>query len=354
LQALILAGGSGTRFWPLSRTSRPKQLLALEGERSLLQETVDRLRPLVGAESVWISTTRALAGEVRRQLPEVPPEQVLAEPVGRNTAPAIGWSVRAMPEAARQEVVAVLPADHRMADGAAFRAALAGAAAAAREEDRVMTLGVVPRWAETGYGYLELGEAAGAVPGVRRVRRFVEKPDALRAADFLAAGGYLWNAGIFVFRGATLLAHLARLAPELARGLEAMAAAASPEAADEIYARLPALSIDCAVMEKLDGIATVPLDCGWSDLGSCEALYEVLGAAAEGNAAHGGETLALDARGNLLVSDPGAPGVIAVLGVSDLVVVRTADAVLVCPRERSQEVRRLVDELKARGRRDLL
>jgi mannose-1-phosphate guanylyltransferase/mannose-6-phosphate isomerase len=357
LQALILAGGSGTRFWPLSRTSRPKQLLALEGERSLLQETVERLRPLVGAESVWVSTTRALAGEVRRQLPEVPREQVIAEPVGRNTAPAIGWSVRAMPEAARRGVVAVLPADHRMADGAAFRAALAGAAAAAREEDRVMTLGVVPRWAETGYGYLELGEAVGAVPGVRRVRRFVEKPDASRAAAFLASGAYLWNAGIFVFRGATLLAHLARLAPELARGLEAMAAAASPEAADDIYARLPALSIDYAVMEKLDGIATVPLDCGWSDLGSWEALYEVLGAGAEGaegNAVHGGETLALDARGNLLVSDPAAPGVIAVLGVSDLVVVRTADAVLVCPRERSQEVRRLVEELKARGRRDLL
>jgi mannose-1-phosphate guanylyltransferase len=150
---------------------------------------------------------------------------------------------------------------------------------------------------------------------------------------------------------------VARLAPELARGFEAMAAAGSLEAADEIYARLPALSIDYAVMEKLDGIATLPLDCGWSDLGSWEALYEVLGVGAGGaedNAAHGGETLALDARGNLLVADPDAPGVIAVLGVSDLVVVRTADAVLVCPRERSQEVRRLVEELKARGRRDLL
>jgi mannose-1-phosphate guanylyltransferase/mannose-6-phosphate isomerase len=354
LQALILAGGSGTRFWPLSRTPRPKQLLALESERSLLQETVDRLRPLVGPESVWISTTRHLAAEVRRQLPEVPPAQVLAEPVGRNTAPAIGWSVRAMPAAARQGVVAVLPADHRVADGAAFRAALERAAAAAGDEDRVMTLGVVPRWAETGYGYLELGEPLGAVPGVRRVRRFVEKPDARRAAEFLASGGYLWNAGIFVFRGATLLAHLARLAPELGQGLEAMAAAPSPEAADELYGRLPALSVDYAVMEKLDGIATLPLDCGWSDLGSWEALYEVLDADREGNAVHGGPALALDARGNLLVGDPGAPGLIAVLGVSDLVVVRAGDAVLVCPRGRSQEVRRLVDELKARGRADLL
>jgi len=355
LQALILAGGSGTRFWPLSRNARPKQLLALESERSLLQETVDRLRPLVGPESVWISTTRALAAEVRRQLPEVPAAQVLAEPVGRNTAPAIGWSVRAMPEPIRQGVVAVLPADHRMADGEAFCAALAAAARAAEGEDRVMTLGVVPRWAETGYGYLELGEPAGAVPGVRRVRRFVEKPDARRAAEFLAAGGHLWNAGIFVFRGTTFLAHLARLAPELAQGLERMAAA--PEAADEIYGRLPALSIDYAVMEKLDDISTLPLDCGWSDLGSWEALYEVLAADApdaSGNAVHGGAALAVDSRGNLLVGDPAAPGLIAVLGVSDLVVVRAGDAVLVCPRDRSQEVRRLVDELKARGRRDLL
>jgi len=354
LQALILAGGSGTRFWPLSRTARPKQLLALDSERSLLQETVERLLPLIGPESVWVSTTRALAPEVRRQLPAVPPEQVVAEPVGRNTAPAIGWSVRAMPEAARQGVVAVLPADHRMADGHAFRQTLAAAAMAAETEDRVMTLGVVPRWAETGYGYLELGEPVGAVPGVRRVRRFVEKPDPERAAGFVASGGYLWNAGIFVFRGATLLAHLARLAPELARGLEAMARASSPEAADRLYAGLPALSIDYAVMEKLDGISTLPLDCGWSDLGSWEALYEVLAADAQGNAAHGGETLALDARGNLLVSDPGAPGVIAVLGVSDLVVVRTGDAVLVLPRARSQEVRRLVDELKGRERKALL
>ena len=353
MQALILAGGSGTRFWPLSRTSRPKQLLALEGERSLLQETVLRLRPLVGPEAVWISTTRALAPEVRRQLPAVPPEQVLAEPVGRNTAPAIGWSVRAMPEAARRGVVAVLPADHRVADGDAFCAVLARAAAAAGREDRVMTLGVVPRWAETGYGYLELGEPVGEVAGVRRVRRFVEKPDAPRAAGFLASGGYLWNAGIFVFRGATLLGHLARLVPALARGLEALAAA-PPEDADELYGGLPALSIDYAVMEKLDDIATLPLDCGWSDLGSWEALYEVLAADPQGNAAHGGETLAVDAGGNLLVSEPGLPGVVAVLGVSGLVVVRTADAVLVCPRERSQEVRRLVEELKARGRRDLL
>ena len=351
MEALILAGGSGTRFWPLSRQLRPKQLLALDGERSLLQATVDRLAPLVPPASVWIVTTRALAAAVREQLPEVPPEQVLEEPMGRNTAPAIGWAVRSLPEAKRRGVVAVLPADHRVADAAAFRDTLARAARAVEAEDRVMTLGVVPRWAETGYGYLELTPGADAA-GVREVVRFVEKPDAAKAEGFLASGLHLWNAGIFVFRGMTLLDHIARLVPDLHAGLEAIARSPGSEI-DALYARLPAESIDYAVMEKLTGIGTLPLDCGWSDLGSWEALAEVLPADAAGNWSRG-ETVAADAAGNLLISEAEDGGVVAVLGVSGLVVVRTADAVLVCPKERSQEVRRLVAELTARGRGELL
>jgi mannose-1-phosphate guanylyltransferase len=347
LRALILAGGSGTRFWPLSRQRNPKQLLALEGERSLLRATLERLRPLIEPEAVWVCTTEALAERVRADLPEVPPEQILLEPEGRNTAPAIGWSVRSMPEAARRGVVAVLPADHRMGDAAAFRETLERAAWAVERQDQVTALGVVPRWAETGYGYLELEPETGP-DGVRRVRRFVEKPSAETAVGFLAAGNYLWNAGIFVFRGSTLLSVLERLQPELARGLEEIAA--HPDRLRELYRRLPAESIDYAVMEKLDGISTLPLDCGWSDLGSWEALDEVLPKDEQGNAGRG-DRLAVDARGNLLVADAGT---IAVLGVEGLVVVRTGDAVLVCPKSRSQEVKRMVSELKARGREDLL
>jgi mannose-1-phosphate guanylyltransferase len=350
VRALILAGGSGTRFWPLSRKSRPKQLLALEGERTLLRDTLERLAPGIPPEAVWVCTTEALADAVRRDLPEVPPEQILSEPEGRNTAPAIAWAVRSMPEEVRRDVVAVLPADHRMGDPAAFRGALERAARVVEREDRVMTLGVVPRWAETGYGYLELEPASedNGEDGVRRVRRFVEKPSAENAERFLRSGNYLWNAGIFLFRGSTLLDIVARLQPELARGLEEIAAA--PDRLRELYGRLPSDSIDYAIMEKLDGIATIPLDCGWSDLGSWEALDEVLPRDERGNTGRG-DTLAVDARGNLLFADQGT---IAVLGVEDLVVVRTGDAVLVMPKSRSQEVRKIVNELTARGRRDLL
>ncbi len=346
--ALVLAGGSGTRFWPASRRHRPKQLLALEGERSLLQSTVDRLRPLVPAARVWISTTEALADAVAEQLPEVPAAQILTEPAARNTAPAIGWSLVAMPERVREGAVIVLPADHRIGDPQAFRAALAEAAAMVESEKRILTLGVVPTRPETGFGYLEMAEALPGAPGLRRVRRFTEKPDRATAERFLAGSEHLWNAGIFVFRGSVLLDGLERHAPELWRGLAELARA--PERVGELYPKLPSISIDYAVMEKFEEMAALPLDCGWSDLGSWDALADLLPADAAGNAARGGAVV-VGGSGNLTYAEEGT---IAVLGLSDLIVVRSGDAVLVARRQDAQQVRRIVDQLAASGREELL
>ncbi len=347
-EALVLAGGSGTRFWPASRRARPKQLLALDGKRSLLQQTVDRLAPLVPPESVWISTTAELAAAVREELPEVPAQQILAEPAGRNTAPAIAYSLLAMPEARRRRPVVVLPSDHRIASPESFLATVRAAGEVAERDDRMLALGVTPRRPETGFGYLELGEPLAGADGLRRVARFTEKPDLATAERFVASGTHLWNAGIFVFRGTTLLAALERHAPDLAAGLAAIVA--EPGWVDELYPRLPSISIDYAVMERLDDLATLPLDCGWDDLGSWGALADVLASDAGGNAARG-ELVAVESSGNVVYSDGGT---VALLGVDGLVVVRTADVVLVLPRERAQDVRRIVSELERRGRGELL
>ncbi len=348
MQALILAGGSGTRFWPLSRHSFPKQFLSLKGDRSLLQATVDRQRPLIEPDDVWISTTEALAEQVRSQLSEVPADQVLAEPTARNTAPAIGWALGVMPRTVREGVVAVLPADHRMEDSAGFRTVLERAGRAVENADRVMTLGVTPNRVETGYGYLELGEPLLGEPDLRRVKRFTEKPNLETAGTFVESGNYLWNAGIFVFRGTSLLDHLTRLEPEVGEGLAAIRA--DPGRTAELYAALPATSIDYAVMERLDDLATLPLDCGWSDLGSWAALAEILSPDGPGNASRG-DVLAIDSADNLLWAESGQ---IAVAGVTGLVVVRTAETVLVVPKERAQEVKRIVAALRRYGRDDLL
>jgi mannose-1-phosphate guanylyltransferase len=351
--AVIMAGGSGTRFWPASRAKTPKQLLPLagDGRESLLAATVRRIAPLVPPERVYIATGQHLADATAAALPSVPRAQLLCEPVPRNTAPCIGWANATIARRDPDAIVMVLPADHFIVDEDAFRAVLARAIASA-DAGRITTVGVVPTRAETGYGYVEIG--AEIAPGVRAVARFVEKPDRARAEEYLAGKRHLWNAGMFFFRASAMkdaiAAHLPALAAGLAKIDDAAARGDEARALATTFPELPSISVDHGVMEKAAGLAVVPGDFGWNDVGSWESAWELARKDAAGNALPEG-SVAVDATGNLVrdLTRAGSKRVYALVGVSDLVVVETDDAVLVIPRDRAQDVRAVVDALKARG-----
>lgn len=353
MYAAILAGGSGTRFWPLSRTGRPKQFLDLLGGGSLIEATAARLPPLASPEETLVVCGAAHADEVRRRLPALPPANVLVEPAARNTAAAVALAALFVAERDPEGVVAILPSDHHVGDPAAFRAHLAAAEAAAKK-GHIVTLGLVPTRPETGYGYIHAGAPVGEEAGrpVHRVSAFVEKPDLDRAKAYLSAGTYYWNAGIFVFRADVMRAELARHRPSVSAPLEQVAGRLhDPEALAAAWAEVESVSIDYAVMEPTDKAAVIPAEFGWSDLGSFASLPEVLPAAAEGNVVVG-DAVTVDARRNVIHA--GAGRLVAVVGVEDLVVVDAGDAILVCPADRSQEVREVVRRLRERGREDLL
>ncbi len=351
--AVIMAGGSGTRFWPLSRATRPKQLLPLGGsEVSLLRATRDRISSLVDAEHTLVVTSQALGERIRAELPELPPENVLLEPVGRNTAPCVGWAASVIARKDPEAVLAVLAADHHIADPAGFLRVFGRAVDAARSGDMV-TVGVRPTRPETGYGYVELGEELA--PGVQRARRFVEKPDEMRARQFLAAGRFLWNSGMFFFRADELLGmvrqHLPGLGDLLRQYDEAAVRGEEQELVKTTYASMPDISIDHGVMEKAARVAVVPGDFGWSDVGSWTSAWE-LAPRDEAENALFGDVVAIDTRGSYLRSTSGK--LVAVLGLEDVVVVDTEDALLVLPRSRAQDVRAVVNALKSQKRTQYL
>ena len=370
VHAVILAGGSGTRFWPASRRDRPKQLLPLAGREGepLIAATVRRLDPLVPAERVWIATGPRIAEATAAALPGVPRSQILVEPVARNTAAPIGWAAATIARKDPDAIVAVLPADHFIADEPRFRAVL-GTALGAAEGGWLTTVGIVPTRPETGYGYIEVG--AAVAEGVQGVARFVEKPDRARAAEFLAGGKHLWNAGMFFFRARVMREAIAKHLPELGAGLDRLdaAAAAGNEAAvlAELFPKFPSISIDHGVMEKASKLAVVPGSFGWNDIGSWEVTWELAAHDAQGNAVPEG-TVAVDARGNLvkdLTTGGGSGGSggsgasgsrrrFALVGVDNLVIVETDDAVLIIPRERAQDVRTVVEALQNRGETERL
>jgi mannose-1-phosphate guanylyltransferase len=363
--AVIPAGGSGTRLWPASRTEHPKFLHHLTGsERTLLQATVDRLEPLAPAARTYVVTGVAHAVGVSRQLPALPVENILVEPSPRDSCAAIGLAAMVI---ARREPTAVMgsfAADHLVRHQDRFVAAVRTAVETAAD-GYLITIGITPTRPETGYGYLRCGgllHGGGRDCDVKLVGEFVEKPSREVAVDYVSSGRYLWNAGMFVWTVEAFLAELARQQPELHSGLrkivEAWDGPRREAVLGEVWPTLPKISVDYAVMEgaaAASRVATVQCDLGWTDVGDFHALGEVLPADATGNVVitgdGAGETLMLDSHDMVLV--PRSGRMVAALGVSDLIVVDTPDAVLVCPRNRAQDVKKLVEKLRESGRHDL-
>lgn len=362
---IILAGGSGTRFWPRSRKAKAKQVLALDGERTMIQRTVDRLMPLAARGDFWVITNDLLSGEICGQLDCVPEEQVICEPVARNTAPATGLAAFLIERDAPDAVLGMFPADHTIANEREFLAVIEQGAAIAASGENMVVLGIKPTRAETGYGYIETG--AAAPNGAARVRRFTEKPNRERAEAFVAAGNYCWNSGVFLWSARTLANAVREHLPETAPHLEAIAKAWGTADFRQVFAELYPLceniSVDYAVLEPRSAkgehrsnLYCLPAEFGWSDLGSWAALYEHQLKArnhcdTHDNVAECGGALAIDARGNYVYSPK---KFVALVGVHNLVVVETEDAVLITTRDSSQDVGKIVKELAAEGRKELI
>jgi mannose-1-phosphate guanylyltransferase len=363
---VILAGGRGKRFWPRSRRRAPKQLINIIGSGTMLQQTVARLAPVLRQAQLWVVTNDDLAADVRKQTPGVPRAHILSEPVGRNTAAAIGLGAIHLRHLHGDAVMAVLPADHYIREPAKYRRLIRAALDVAASAGQIAVLGIQPTRPETGYGYIECvkrrgGRAVGALP----VRRFTEKPSLRAAKGYVASHRHFWNAGMFFWRVSTFMEKLRWYLPQTHSALEEIAAAIGTPRYERtlraIYPRLQDISVDYAILEPATeqtpehGVSVIPAKCGWSDIGSWETVYELLSRGSgrgkfRENVAPGPH-FALDARGNFLWS---AGKFIAAIGVRDLAVVETPDALLICPRERAQDVGKVVEWLEAKKREDLL
>jgi mannose-1-phosphate guanylyltransferase/mannose-6-phosphate isomerase len=359
LHAVILAGGTGTRFWPLSRSLTPKQLLSIVGEESMLALTLERTRALAPQSRIWVVTTRAQAGQIRRELDSLglADARVLEEPEGRNTAAAIGLAAVAVLAVDPEATLAVFPADHHIRESGRFLDLIRKAREVASQR-WLVTLGIQPTRPETGYGYIQRGSCLEACSSGRsagedcfQVARFTEKPSREKAEEYLASGDYYWNGGIFVWRADRFMEELERHLPGHYRGLREIAGLPEKGAVRrnriaEIYGGLESISVDYGIMERSDRVAVIPADMGWSDVGSWETVRELLDRDRAGNVLQG-DVLALDTRNSLVRA---GDRLVATLGVEGLVVVDTADAVLVCDEKRSQDVREIAERLGREGR----
>jgi mannose-1-phosphate guanylyltransferase len=363
VHVVILAGGRGTRFWPRSRARTPKQLLNIVGKQTMLEQTVARLRPLLPAANIWTVTNAEQASQVTKQLPAAARKRVLTEPVGRNTAAAIALAALHVRHAARGDaLIAVLPADHYIANPERYRVITRAALDVARRPGRMVVLGIPPTRPETGFGYIErMGDALDSrgFP-VYAVRRFTEKPALSVAKVYAGSGDYHWNAGMFFWRASTFLENLNKYLPKTYAHLETLADSIGKSSYDRklraIYSKLENISVDYAILEPATrqpgqpNVFVIPAEVGWSDIGSWAAVYELL-AKIPGENILPGPAYTLDASGNIVWSPS---KFVAAIGVNDLVVVETSDALLICPRERAQDVGKVVKWLEENRRKDLL
>ncbi len=349
LYAIILAGGTGTRLWPRSRRDRPKQFLDLLSARTMLQQAFDRIAPLIPPDRVYVITNASYIGEICAQLPEIPASQIIGEPEGRGTAPAIGYAAALLNARDPEAVMIALPADHFMQHDAAFREAICAAEKVA-EQNFLVTFGIQPSYPETGYGYIEAGVELGQVLGftARRVCRFAEKPDRATAEQFIVSGDYFWNSGMFIWRSAVIREEFARFLPHLSQQVDQIIAARGTPAESQTFERIwPEMqneTIDYGVMEKSDRVAVLPIDVGWSDVGNWATLLDLLPGDGNQNVIVG-DHIGVDTRASLIYT---TDRLIATVGIQDMIVVDTGDVVLVCHKEDAQKVKHLVDELKRR------
>ncbi len=348
LFAVLLSGGTGTRFWPASRRQRPKQYLHIVGESSMLAETRARLEGIVPTERVLVVTTRAQFDEVRTALPDLPTANILIEPVGRNTAACIALAAAEIRRRAPRSVQVVLPADHVIRPRDAFQRSLRAAVSAACSSDALHVFGVHPAFPATSFGWIKAGPASAITDGiaVHAVERFVEKPDIEHARGFLEQGGHYWNSGMFVWSGEAIAHAFASHLPQVWSALDRPLSQVELE---HVYPTLPAVSLDVGVLERAGNVRMLPIDYFWSDVGSWDALATVHASDAVGNVSTGGvQLVASDAQGCIVHGERGS--LVALLGVDDLVVVHTGLVTLVCRKERAQDVRLLVERLEREAR----
>ncbi len=350
LHAVIMAGGSGTRFWPKSTREHPKQFLSLFGDETMLQTTVRRIESLIPAERVWVITNERYVDLVQKQLPDVPAQNIIGEPVAKNTAPCVAAASALIEQQDEDATMAVLPADHLIAEPEAFVSVLQAGAQKAKQSEALVTIGIKPTRPETGYGYIEFDKESGEeVDGheVRRVKQFREKPDITTARQFIYASRFLWNSGMFIWTASTISSQFQKHQPEIYSALEEMKGKlpdSTETAIHNFYHACPSISIDYGIMEKTDNVFVIPGDFGWNDVGSWKALYELGDKDENETVVRADQYVTEESSGNLVHSENGK--IIALVGVENLAVVETENAILVCNLDKAQGVKQIVNKLK--------